>query len=114
MIFTTSEEYDALDIRPGYVYIWLSEGMEDLFSISSQGKSAEEEMNELFNKHSYCSEGISITTIPVYHLEPNTLIHVYNEENNINGKYQINKLTIPLSYNGMMSISATKIIEQIY
>ena len=114
MIFTTSEEYDALDIRPGYVYIWLADGMEDLFSISTQGKSAEEEMNELFNQHSYCSEGISITAIPVYHLEPNTLIHVYNEENHINGKYQVNRLTIPLNYNGMMSISATKIIEQIY
>ena len=114
MIFTTSEEYDALDIRPGYVYIWLAEGMADLFSISTQGKSAEEEMNELFNQHSYCSENITITTIPVYHLEPNTLIYIHNEENQINGKYQVSRLTIPLNYNGMMSISATKVIEQIY
>ena len=71
-------------------------------------------MNELFNKHSYCSEGISIATIPIYFLEPNTLIYIHNEENQINGKYQVNKLTIPLAYNGIMSITATKIIDTVY
>jgi hypothetical protein len=71
-------------------------------------------MEELINNYSYCSEGLSITTIPVYNLEPNTLIHLYNEETNINGKYQIDKITIPLTYNGVMNITATKIIDQIY
>lgn len=114
IIFTSKEDYNALDIKTGYTYIWLTDGMEDLFTISAQGKSAQDEMNELFNKHSYCSEGISITTIPIYHLEPNTLAYIYNEENHINGKYQIDKITVPLAYNGMMSITATKIVDNIY
>ena len=87
--------------------------MEDLFTISAQGKSAEEETNELFNQYSYCNESISITTIPVYNLEPNTLIYIHNEENKINGKYQVNRITIPLAFNGMMQIQATKIMNMI-
>jgi hypothetical protein len=32
--------------------------MTDLFAISARGKSAEEEIVDLFNKHSYCSETV--------------------------------------------------------
>ena len=114
VIFTNGQDYNGLDIKTGYTYIWLDKSMQDLFSISAQGKSAEEEMNELFNNYSYCSESVTITAVPIYHLEPNTLVYIYNEENKINGKYQVNRITIPLNYNGMMSITATKIIEQVY
>ncbi len=114
VIFTNGKDYNGLDIKTGYTYIWLDKSMQDLFSISAQGKSAEEEMNELFNNYSYCSEGVTITAVPIYNLEPNTLVYIYNEENKINGKYQVNRITIPLNYNGMMSITATKIIEQVY
>lgn len=114
VIFTNEQDYNGLDIKTGYTYIWLDKSMQDLFSISAQGKSAEEEMNELFNNYSYCSEGVTITAVPIYNLEPNTLVYIYNEENKINGKYQVNRITIPLNYNGMMSITATKIIEQVY
>jgi len=100
-------------MKPGYTYIYLTKNMADLFSISARGKSAEEEVLDLFNKHSYCTETVSITTIPIYHLEPNTLIHIKNDENHLNGKYEVSKLTIPLNANGMMSISATKIIDAI-
>lgn len=102
-----------LDRKTGYTYIQLNPSQEDLFTISSQGKSAEEETNELFNKHSYSNENINITTIPIYNLEANTLIYIHNDENNINGKYQISKITVPLTYNGTMSISAIKIIDPI-
>lgn len=114
VIFTNRQDYNGLDIKTGYTYIWLDKSMQDLFSISAQGKSAEEEMNELFNNYSYCSESVTITAVPIYHLEPNTLVYIYNKKNKINGKYQVNRITIPLNYNGMMSITATKIMEQIY
>lgn len=113
IIFTDKDNYNSQDVKTGYTYVWTSNGLEDLFSISAQGKSAEDETNELFNKHSYCSENINLTTIPIYNLDANTLIYIHNEENYINGKYEINKITIPLSYNGMMQISATKIIDPV-
>lgn len=114
VIFTSSKNYDPLDIKTGYFYIWLDNTLENLFNISAQAKSAEEEINNLFNQYSYCTETISITTIPVYSLEPNTLIHLHNEDIGINGKYQVKQISIPLTYNGMMSITANKITDLVY
>lgn len=107
--FPDEEKY--LDPQPGYTYFKLTDSMRNVFTISAQGRSANDEVNNLMNQHSYYSESISITAIPIYDLQPNTLIYMYNEENNINGKYCVDRLTIPLAYNGTMSINATKIID---
>ena len=42
--------------------------MESLFSVSAQGKSATDKLDELLYNHSYCIENISISAIPIYHL----------------------------------------------
>jgi hypothetical protein len=79
-----------------------------MFSVSAQGKSAKDRIDELLYNHSYCAESVSITSIPIYYLEPNTRIEVYDKDTGINGEYIVSKLTIPLTYNGTMSITATK------
>lgn len=65
--------------------------------------------------HTYLgyNSSISIQTIPIYHLEPNSRITVKDDDTGIDGDYIINSLTIPLSVNGMMSISATRALEKI-
>ena len=98
----------------GYRYIQVPESMvEQMFSISAQGKSAKDRLDELLYQHSYCIESVSITTIPIYYLEPNTRINIYDEETNINGDYVVSKITLPLTYNGTMSITATKAATQV-
>lgn len=59
---------------------------------------------------------ISLTTIPVFHLEPNMRIKVLVKEDSksiIDGEYMINSMSIPLAYNGNMTISASRAIERI-
>ena len=80
----------------------------NLFSISAQGKSAYEELQNLLYNHSYCIESITLTSIPIYYLEPNTRVSVHDKLSEIYGEYIISKISIPLTYNGMMSITATK------
>jgi hypothetical protein len=87
--------------------------MENLFTISSKGKSAKERIDELLYNHSYCIENVTITAIPVFHLEPNYKILVRDEKSQIDGEYIVSKLTIPLAYNGTMSITATKAVSNI-
>jgi len=87
--------------------------MENLFIISSKRKSAKEAIEEMLYKYSYCIESVNIQTIPVYYLEPNTRIKIRDNNSGINGEYIISKLTIPLTYNGMMSITATKAVTNI-
>ena len=62
---------------------------------------------------SYCQESINISTVPIYNLDPNTRVHVKDPISNINGEYIISKISIPLNYKKMMSITATKAISDI-
>ena len=84
-----------------------------MFTISAQGKSAKDRLDELIYQHGYCIENATITTIPIYYLQPNTRIHISDQETNLDGDYIISKMTIPLAYNGTMSITATKAAENI-
>jgi len=88
--------------------------MENLFSISARGKCAKDSIDELLYQYSYCIENVSITSIPIYYLEPNTRIYIYDEKTKINGEYIASKFTIPLAYNGTMSITATKAPDRLY
>ena len=87
--------------------------IETMFTISAQGKSAKEKLDELLNQHSCMMETATITTIPIYYLQPNHRIKVSDKETKLNGDYIINKITIPLTYNGTMSLSVTKTIDDI-
>ena len=110
IIFATSNEYR--EVGDGYKRFQIAAGFEDMFSISAQGQSAQNKLDEMLYDYAYCAESISINCIPIYYLEPNTRISVYDEETGINGEYIINRLTIPLTYNGTMSISAVKVPER--
>jgi hypothetical protein len=39
-----------------------------MFSISAQGKSAKDRLDELIYQHGYCIESATITSIPIYYL----------------------------------------------
>ena len=99
--------------KSGYNYIQLQKGMQSLFTNSSQGKCAKDVVEENLYAHAYCTESISATVIPVYYLEPNTRILIRDDNSKINGEYILNRMSISLTYNGMMNISANKAIERI-
>lgn len=87
--------------------------IDTMFSISAQGKSAKEKLDELLYQHTCIVETVSLSTVPIYYLEPNTRIKLYDKDTSLNGDYIINKITIPLSYNGTMSLQLIKAIEDI-
>ena len=100
------------DQLPGYRYIQVGP-YESIFSISAQGKSAKDKLDELLYQHSYCIESASITSIPVYYLDVNTRVYIEDRDTNLQGDYIISKITVPLTYNGTMSITASKAAENI-
>jgi hypothetical protein len=87
--------------------------MENLFTVSKTRKSAWDKISDLLYKHSYCIESINIQAIPVYYLEPNTRVFIRDDKSGINGEYIVSKITIPLTFNGTMSLTATKAVESI-
>lgn len=110
-IFQIGQE--AYEHQTGYTYVQLQGTMENLFTISSKGKSAQEKIEELLYQYSYCIESTNLTALPVYHLEPNTRVQVRDQRSNINGEYAVSKITIPLTYNGTMTLTATKVVSNI-
>jgi hypothetical protein len=60
------------------------------------------------------NESVSLTTIPIYHLEPNTRIMAQDPDINIPPTdYMIKSFSVPLTANGTMTIQCTKIVQRI-
>lgn len=116
LIFTTYKQYNesGLADKSGYTPVFINGSLENMFNISAQGKSAQDLIDELVYNHSYCIESVTIQSVPIYYLQPNVRIYVEDKESQIQGEYIISKLTIPLTYNGTMSITATKAPERIF
>ena len=110
VIFITSDE--EVDRNSGFKYIQVPD-IETMFTCSAQGKSAKNRLDELIYYHGYCIESATITTIPIYYLEPNIRVYLHDEETGLDGDYIVSKITIPLTYNGTMSLTATKAAENI-
>lgn len=100
--------------QSGYTYIRMPEFMEKYFTISSQGKSAWGELQTQLYQYTNFAENVTLTTVPIYYLEPNNRILIKDNNVGIDGEYIVTKITIPLAYNGTTSITATKAIDRIY
>lgn len=121
ILVITNDEYNKLLEDPssylelsGYTFIRIPDNYEDYFTISSQGISAWDLFNDLLYQYTSYTETLTLTTLPIYYLEPNNRILVNVEEGKINGEYIIDKIAMPLGYSGTGSITASKAIERIY
>lgn len=115
VLFVTGEEmFKSYQDFEAYTYINLTSQMENYFTISSQGKSAWDELQTQMYQYTNFAESITLTAVPIYYLEPNNRILVKNDAADINGEYIVTKITVPLAYNGTTSITATKAVERIY
>ena len=122
--FTFSQEdLDELDIlsvpsekyaSTGYTRLYLPGQYRQLFTISAQGKTAKDVIDELLYNNTHALETMSITSLPIYYLEPNTRIGVYDNKVGLDHEYIINKITLPLTYNGTMSLQVSKTIDRLY
>lgn len=93
--------------KTGYRYF--SEGQYfNMFSTSSQGVSAKEKIDTLLYNHAVTPESVSMTIIPIYNLVPGTRVYINDRSSGVSGEYIISRISMPLSYNGTMNITATK------
>lgn len=109
-----SDLKETITREGGYKFIYLPKGFAKYFEISYRSLSAKDKIDELLYQYAYCIENVTITALPVYHLEPNTRIYVRDDTTRVNGEYIVTKITLPLSYKGTMSISANKAPERLY
>ena len=96
----------------GQNYIQVTTGIFNLLAIGGSSNSAYNEVKMLLHEYTSYNESITIQSIPIYHLEPNTRIGVRDIESDIYGDYMISSISIPLDISSTMSISATRALER--
>ena len=103
----------------GYNYYYLNDVLRQYIEnnkirISTRSVTAQEAIDDLLYNYAYCNETITITSVPIYYLEPNIIISARDEARMVHGYYIINKITLPLDYKGTMQITAIKVPERVY
>lgn len=70
-------------------------------------------VRELLYQHLSYNVTTTITCLPKYYLEPNQLIYLNDIESNTIGHFAISQFTLPLTYNGTMSLTLTEALKRI-
>lgn len=98
------------DMLTKYTVIRVDDDIYNQIYAGGSQNSAFEQARQLICQNTSYANTISISCIPIYYLEPNTTIYVEDEESSIKGYYVVNTISLPLTYNGNMTISASKAI----
>lgn len=84
------------------------------FVRSIRHKTVHDQADTMLYQYSYYNDTVNINNVPIYYLQPNTIISTKDELSKVTGYYIVNKINISLAYNGMMQITAIKSPERIY
>ena len=93
-------------------FIQVDEAIYDMLAIGGIPNGAFTEIKNLLHEYTSYNESIQLQIMPIYHLEPNIRIGVYDKDSDITGDYMINTISVPFTTTGTMSISATRAITK--
>lgn len=94
-------------------YCFLTSEQYEKLITSATGSSAYDIIREMLYQNLNYNTQVTITSIPKYYLEPNNLIYIRDIKSNIIGDYVIKTISIPLGYNGTMSITANEALTRV-
>lgn len=118
ILFVPSDVTINNDIEKHYNY-WgqdwfqLTPLMDEKFVASSTGASAFERIRELLYQNLNYNTTISISCLPKYYLDVNQVIYIQDTKQGINGNYTISQISLPLAFNGTMSITASEVLMRV-
>ena len=90
-------------------YCQVGTNIYEALAIGGLHNSCFNEIKNLLWENTNYNSSISISIIPIFHLEPNTRITVQSNDADIHGDFIIQSISLPLAINGNMSISATQV-----
>ena len=110
---STTAELRQEAINNGQAYSQIPESIKSQLGGGGGFNSAYDAIRSLLYQYTSYNESITIQALPVYYLEPNTRISIYDKESGISGDYVIQSISLPLDINGTMSISCIKALERV-
>lgn len=99
---------NSMESTNAYVPFYINPEWETLFTKSARGISAIERINELLYQHSHTANAVTITVVPNYEIELNTRVKIHGED------YTVDRISYQLNHNGLMTLTCTKIAEQLF
>ena len=105
----TKEEIENAGFRE---VIQVSPDMYRYITLGGSQNPAFDKIKELITQFTSYNESVSISVIPIYHLEPNTRISVVDTDIGVQGDYLIKTISLPLAIGGTSSISAVRCLEK--
>ena len=100
-------------IAEGKNFTQVSYYMQQFIEVGRATNSAYNHLRSTLHSLTSYNEAISLQSLPVYYLDVNKRISVEDANSGIKGDYLVNSISIPLTYNGMMTISASRALERI-
>ena len=94
-------------------YYQVNSSIYNNIEIGGNLNSAYEIIRQLVHEYTSYNESISLQTLPIYFLEPNTRITVHDTKSNIHGDYMINSMSFSLDSSSTLTINATKALSKI-
>lgn len=118
LVLLNMEDENIDDLREecenkGQDYIQLSGNLYSMITGGGTANSAYNLVRELLYQYTSYNESISINSIPIFYLEPNTRITVRDAQSGIYGDYMINSISIPFDVASTMTLSCTRTLERI-
>lgn len=105
----TQQELKELGLIPCQV----SDSIYQALTTGGTFNSCYQHMRQLLANYTDYNENISVSCIPIYHLEPNTRVFFNDPISGVYGDYIINTINFDLGNSGIMNITAKKVIEKI-
>ena len=100
-------------ITKGQKYIQVQTALYESLASGGSQNSAYNMIRDLLYQYTSYNETVSVQMLPMYFLEPNNRIGLYDKESGVHGEYMINSISLPLDINGTMSLSCVKALERI-
>lgn len=113
MDINTRSKIIARCVNEGQSYANIDHKIYANIAIGTIGYTAQEVARDLLYQYTNYNESISIQSIPIYYLNPNTRISVYDQKSGIYGDYIIKSYSLPIDARSTMSINAIKVLERI-
>lgn len=118
LVLLNQEDENIAELRKecedrGQDYIQLSGNLFSMITGGGKFNSAYNMVRELLYQYTSYNESITVNSIPIFYLEPNTRITVRDTKSGIYGDYMIKTISLPLDISSTMSISCTRALERI-
>ena len=97
----------------GQRYLQIPTYLYDQLATGGFLNSCYEKIKDLLYQYTHVNNSISISTIPIYHLEPGSRISIYDRESGIDDDFIIQSISIPLDVSSTMNINAYKALQKI-